>query len=608
MLLTAFGVAGLPAPKASACPRTPTRFDEAVFQALAGLPPAEAIGDAIPVALPDAWGRTRPGQEGHAVYRLDVAGERTTGEPCAIYLPEVNPNAAVFVNGNWVGQGGRMTEPVAHNFNRPMLVELSPALFVRGDNVVEVVMRGFADGATRLGPVWLGPASELAERHRAEFARGAGLAQASTLIALLASLVVGALWIAMRFESSYAWFLVAASCWTFASLNHWLRDPPVSHWTWERLMNGALDQTVVIFIIWAHRLLGVRAPGGERVLWGASAGLAAIAAFTPRSLWPQVVLLCHGVALGLGALLVIRLARYRERLPRTERTIYTLGGTVAVALCGWDLSHYVRQENPLPPLLPVALSVSLGTFGLAQVLRFARSTREVSALNADLDRRVSQREAELAGQFERLRELERQEILATERERMMRDLHDGLGGRIVSALSLAESGHTGKPVVEVLRDALDEMRMVIDSLDPHLADLPSLLGQVRARLAPVLEDSGVRLRWEVAELPETPDWGSARLLDVLRIVQEAITNALRHAHAREITLWARRVGGTEEIEIAVQDDGRGIEGAVPGRGLRHMEARAESLGGRLSVEACSPGTRVGLRMPLWPESSGRAAP
>jgi signal transduction histidine kinase len=148
------------------------------------------------------------------------------------------------------------------------------------------------------------------------------------------------------------------------------------------------------------------------------------------------------------------------------------------------------------------------------------------------------------------------------------------------------------------------MRLVIDSLDPHLADLPSLLGQVRARLEPVLEGTGVRMRWEVDELPETPDWGPERLLDVLRIVQEALSNALRHAQAREIRLRAARVPGAEAIEIVIEDDGRGIDGAPPGRGLRHMRARAEALGGSLHATGGRPGTRVTLHVPRQAPRAG----
>lgn len=610
-LLAALALAALDASAggsaARACPPEARKLDEARFRrfdALAAALPGASGSPRETVGLPDAWGRSRPGASGFGAYDLRLPDPGAAEGPCAVYLPQVNANAAVWVNRIWIGQGGSMTEPVAHNFNRPLLFPFDAGLLGSGEDGIRVVLRAYADDTGRLGPVWVGPASVLRARRDADFARGAGLAQASTGLAVLTVLVVASLWVAMRLEATYGWFLVATGLWTFASLNYWLRDPPVDHWTWERLMNGALDQTVVLLMVWLHRFLRVPVPGGERLLWGAALLFAAVAALTPRPVWPQVVLASHAASLGLGGLLVLRLLQHRARLPGTERNLYAAAGAASLLLCSWDLLHYLRGDAPIPPLLPVALSLSLGAFGLGQVFRFARATREVEALNADLDRRVALREEELSRQYVRLRELERQRILASERERMMRDLHDGLGGRIVSALSLAESGRTGAPVVDVLRDALAEMRMVIDSLDPHLGDLPSLLAQVRARLEPVLEGSGVRLRWEMEELPGTAAWGPERLVEVLRIVQEALSNALRHAGAGAIRVRAGAVAGGSELEVVVEDDGCGIDGARPGRGLGHMRGRAEALGGSLRVAAARPGTRVTLRVPLRPPEPG----
>jgi signal transduction histidine kinase len=196
-------------------------------------------------------------------------------------------------------------------------------------------------------------------------------------------------------------------------------------------------------------------------------------------------------------------------------------------------------------------------------------------------------------------------------------MHDGLGGQLVSLLSLVErDGGSDPRVASAVRAALADMRLVIDSLDPALQNLGSVLGAARARLEPALVQSGVRLEWRASDLPATPWLGPEDYLQVLRIVQEAIVNTVRHAGAHRVVVQTgQRAGedGRAGLFIAVEDDGCGIHPAQLGRagsrGLRHMRQRAERLAGSLRVEAADPDTGTGTRVELWLAESapGRSA-
>jgi signal transduction histidine kinase len=131
-----------------------------------------------------------------------------------------------------------------------------------------------------------------------------------------------------------------------------------------------------------------------------------------------------------------------------------------------------------------------------------------------------------------------------------------------------------------------------------------LLANLRYRLEPRLNAIGLALRWEVEPLPEldylTPETGLA----IVRIVQEAVNNAVRHAAAKTITVRARPKGveaGTA-VELCVADDGAGFEARPDahraGRGLNAMRSRAAKLGGELAVQSDKKGTRVLLTLPL----------
>ena len=221
-----------------------------------------------------------------------------------------------------------------------------------------------------------------------------------------------------------------------------------------------------------------------------------------------------------------------------------------------------------------------------------------------LERHLADKDAELSSTFKRTNKLALDRMIANERERIMREMHDGMGGTLVSTLALVESGDFDQASLsEAIRAALDDMRLVIDSLDPDVDDVPTLLAMVRCRLEPRLKRRGMRFVWKVDDLPELEGMGPEQYLHILRIVQESITNVIKHAEADTITVTTR--ADEDNAYIEVQDDGRGLsEGAiVGGRGLGNMRFRADELGGAITVENMDEGTGVMLRIPITPDDA-----
>lgn len=205
-------------------------------------------------------------------------------------------------------------------------------------------------------------------------------------------------------------------------------------------------------------------------------------------------------------------------------------------------------------------------------------------------------------------EKERDHILEatrTERDRIRRDLHDGLGPAL-SGIGLG---------LEALGDALDrqdtaaqrafltrmrtevsgtvaEIRRIIDAMRPGALDGPDLVEALRRHARTVAFVVPVKIT--VDELPPLPpDMETA----VYRIVTEAVTNVVRHAEARHIWVTVRVAG--QSLKVTVVDDGRGADGAAAGVGLASMRRRAEALGGtfRITSAACE-GTTVAATLPL----------
>ena len=237
---------------------------------------------------------------------------------------------------------------------------------------------------------------------------------------------------------------------------------------------------------------------------------------------------------------------------------------------------------------------------LEKYRRVARALAESQRMNADLEERVRQKQRELERNFERLQELSRNAAVAEERQRIMTDMHDGIGANLITALSLAESdGASPREVAAVLRECIDDLRLTIDSLESTDNELLPALGNFRYRLERRLRAVGIELHWKVSDLPELSYLTPRNLLHVLRILQEAFTNVLKHAQATSVTLETGLTANQRQVFIRVSDNGRGFAAsAVGGRGLGNMARRAASLGSELSVTPTLEGTRVELLLPI----------
>lgn len=200
-------------------------------------------------------------------------------------------------------------------------------------------------------------------------------------------------------------------------------------------------------------------------------------------------------------------------------------------------------------------------------------------------------------------EAQRAAELALDRQRILDDMHDGVGSHLLGLLVQSRAGTLREADLAAgLESCLDDLRLIVDSLDPQHASLSVALGALRARVAPRCEGLGVTLTWEVdAALTErfTPAAG----MQVMRALQELLNNALRHARAQQVRVRIAELasGG---MEVAVLDDGVGLggEGTPAGRGMKSLRTRARKLGGALVVEPLSPGLRVAIELPTPPTS------
>jgi signal transduction histidine kinase len=554
--------------------------------------------------LPDNWSTSQPGIGGNGWYRFSIALEETPDDLWAVHLLRLRMNAAVFVNGVFVGDGGRFVEPLSRNWNRPLYFPLPAGLLRQGANLVDVRVFDYANGHGGLYALEIGPDRALRRGYHWRHFLKIDLIAAFMVVTVVMGLFMATLWLRWPRESMYGWMAATMLVWAAVATHFSARDLPLSTWWWEWFAQVGTDLFAVLLAISLHRFLGLRRPRVDAAMAGYVALDAVILGGVPLERMLAVANLLHLGAVAIGGYMVATLVWYALRRGPCDSSFGAFAAGVVVQ-CALGLHDWLLQlgfwQHDHWYLMHYASPVLFAVLTWIVTARFVEAQRRSEALNRELEARVVKKHGELEDSYGKLRALEREQAVGRERDRIMRDLHDGLGGHLVSALALAEHGDS-VAVEETLRDALEDLRLVINSLDPDSEDLAVLLGIMRMRIEKRMSSQGIAFDWHVSDVPAIPGFGPEMALQILRIVQEAFANILKHSKATTITVRSGETNGAGDrsVYLEIRDDGLGIEnGRRGGRGLDNMHRRAAAIGGELRITSeAGLGTSVRLSFPL----------
>jgi signal transduction histidine kinase len=550
------------------------------------------------VTLPHDWRATHPAAR-RARYLLRGPG---LAAPAGLYLPSAPMDLEVLVNGQRAYRSDRFSSLPTRYWHVPLYVAVPDPLLRLGGNDIELRVGVDRPGDGYLSPVWFGPDAALRPAYELRELLQVSAVQVLVVAMLSFAAFMALLWLRRRRETAYFWFALVLLVYAFGffnlvTLRAWLPKPS---WSFVGLVNMAW--LTVASAIFTHRLLGRRHPrlelgfaggalAGTLFFWGVR-GTALYEAARP--FWGLLVL-----AAGLWPAFLV--SRTFLRSPTPDLQLVMAAGLLLIA----SGAHDVGMVNGALSLehdftVQWAALGGMALFAWIFASRFVTALDTSEALTGELEARVAHKSAELESNYQQLRRLEHDRLLARERERITAEIHDGLGGQLVSTLALVRSGEARPAELEqALQDALDDMRLMIHSLDQGEGDLLTLLATLRGRLGPRLERGGIRVDWRVEDVPAPAGFGPERALQVLRIVQEAITNVVKHSGAETLRVRTGTAGG--RVFVLLEDDGRGMPdgaGRAGGRGLGNMRRRAEQLGATLEVRSSSEGTQVRLELAL----------
>lgn len=281
---------------------------------------------------------------------------------------------------------------------------------------------------------------------------------------------------------------------------------------------------------------------------------------------------------------------------RVDELVLLLAGLVVMLAV--DLALLRQAVAPLARLARLMGRVDLLRPG-QRAAGFERSSSEVQALAQAFNEMLERLEAER-------RESSARVLAAQEEERLRiaRELHDEIGQTLTAvALRAEHSSAHAEPtnaelstLAEMIQQSLGEVRRISRELRPEALDELGLRGALIALCSRVAEQSGMHVEREL-QVP-LPELQPEVELAIYRIAQEALTNAVRHSQAKQVTLSLIRQDG--QLTLTVRDDGSGLaDDAVEGTGVTGMRERAMLIGAGLDVNSTpGAGVTVRLRLPL----------
>lgn len=564
------------------------------------------------VSLPDAW---RLGhRSGTWTYRLRLptCGPGASGyclDPrpgAALWIPRVGCGMELWVNGQAVVRLAEINGAYVNRGLRPILQTIAPSPLRDAragvDNDVRLVVSSTSERVGGLSRVWVGTEASLNVQHALRDILVTSGAMASLSFSVLMAL--SGILVALRITPE-AWTFVLVSCLWGAGDSLWLIGPRFMAWDLASTLGELASATAMIVSCRSvQTLLDERAPVWQRAS-------SVVLALLPGVIWwrathagaqADVLVRCWIVtAYALCSCVTVLTTVWVLRKPSLPRLLMLLGCLCVAAISILDNWHDKESLDPLSfeqmRLTPYMGLCALGVVCVTIYMRVSTALALEGHHKEAMQREIEAQRRELEQLHARERARAQVEAVAEERARLVRDMHDGLGSQLVGMLSTVESGtFTQGELLDELTEALNQLRLTIDSLEPVGEDLSSLLGQLRYRLDARLRKAGFKVMWEVAALPTDAQLSASHINHLQRLLYEAFSNVIKHSRAACVWVHASHDKGSGTNKIVIRDDGCGFESGRPGgRGLSNLAHRAAQLGADLEVRSRpGQGTQVSL--------------
>lgn len=559
------------------------------------------------VELPFHWDRLNKGTQGEAVFELRFDLPDSPSVAWGLYLPRIGNAYDVWVNGVQLQAQGDLNQYNGADYSKvPRYVAIAPGL-LQPSNLIRIRIRADTARNGGLSTVWLGPQEEAYSAYLQAFRWFDSGTLAVAGFSLMVGLLALSLWLTQPYifqagrderDPLYLYAALAEIAWSVRVFEV-LIESPILPWPWWGLLsvitmsiwggNMAMFCTEIAgwsrlpAARWLQRWLMFMALAGVVSAIGAMAGDQPVA----LTVWYAVLgatFLCFGVTFMWRAVRMAPIAHRVVAMGLLLNVLVGLRDIYVTRISGiYGGNSWLRYASILFGL----------TLAYVVIERFRQASAQSRDLQVTLNERVLQRENELARTYVEFEVLAREQERTAERSRILRDMHDGVGAHITSAMRQLKSGKANpEELLRTLSDSMDQLKMTIDAIHLIPGDITGLLANLRYRLEPRFQASDIELQWDVDLVPALSTLDDLAMRSLQYMVFEALSNVLQHARANllRIELKATPDGGAR---LRISDNGCGfdVERIKPG-GLASLRDRAIAVGASIDIGSTPQGTNV----------------
>ncbi len=563
------------------------------------------------VKLPDRWFKRWSDYTGSAWYKIvwDYHCPNHVASPITLVINSINMAGQIYTNDELLWQDQSLVEPLSRSWNMPRYWNLSPSNIKQGENIVWIRVIGVATQDPGLGYVILA-APEIAIPKYETFWRNQRVLNFFNLTFVLTLGTISLLiWIFSRQEKAFGWFSLTCLSWAMVMANISITEAPFGLTT----LQIARINIVMLFFhslcgcLYAWRFAQQSFPFIEKIFLFSFilVVFSAILLPDPALLWFLLLIFIMSILIIITNYISFSFIAYKVK--QTESYLLAVLYILFLFIIIHD-TYFILFGTESHSSIAAYTSPAITLFiAVILALRLAKNLRQTEQFNKTLENSVIQARNELAISLNTQHELALNNVKLQERLQLAHDLHDGLGGTLVRSMVTVDQSQTNlsnQQFSSMLKLLRDDLRQVIDSgssTGAKVPDTPILWGApLRYRFIQIFDELGIDSKWSFPDTWQNKP-SSLACLTLLRVAEEALTNILKHSHAKQVQCILHL--SSEQLMLTIEDDGVGFDVAAVQQagmsiGLRSMQTRLERIGGMLNIQSAQGQTILSVILPL----------
>jgi signal transduction histidine kinase len=534
-------------------------------------------------------------------------------QPTALYVEMVRDDFILYLNGAELYRSRGDAADPSFGWNHPLFVPLPAAMLRAGGNELAFRIDTTSPQLLGIGSIRVGADQDVRSTFNNQYFLSNIAPQIVSGYLLILTVAAISFWIKRPAERVYGWLALVGVTWLFRNLHYSIQEPPFNPALFWIMTTDSLF--VLMAVVFGFATSYFRLPHPRRIYLAlfvcGAIGIATrhLLVNGGHSELPSFML-----SFPICVILLAILFRTCQRSP-TPQNWSMFAAIVAAVICTFHdmLFSFNISRGASFFLQPYGGLLIFAAFDAALTSRLQNALIDVEDVNLKLEARVARVTEDLVRSEVERAELQIAHAVNGERERMMREIHDGIGSSLLTALAAAKHRNDSPDTIATLTRSLTDLRIGVDSLEPIGGDVVALLANLRHRMERELKGAGLAFVWKVRAAPPLIWLDPVGALHILRILQEAIGNALLHSEADHVEVRCAPAdhGGIGGVLIEIADTGKGFDPASPsrGKGLTNMAARAEALNAKFWCESkVGAGTIASIWLPLEQAGPGGPSP